>query len=112
MLPLANRLKKKKDIDRVFANRKSSKSGPLICKAALNDLNVVRFCFVVSKRISNKAVVRNRLKRRLRDAAAKLLSRAKKDRDCVLIACPGLETKEFGELCLLMERVLFSAGVL
>jgi len=112
MLPLANRLRKKKDIDKVFANRKSSKSGSLVCKTALNDLNVVRFCFVVSKRISNKAVIRNRLKRRLREVAAQLIPQVKNGCDCILIACPGLESKGFDELVLIVKKVLFYAGVL
>ncbi len=111
MLPPAFRLRKKKDINRVFANRKNCKSGPLICKTALNDINAVRFCFVVSKRVSNKAVVRNRLKRRLRNAVAVLLPRAKGNFDCVLIACPGLESWGYGELCALVKKVLFLAGV-
>ena len=112
MLPLANRLKKKKDIERVLAGRKSSKSGLLVCKTALSDTNVARFCFVVSKRISNKAVVRNRLKRRMRDAVLALLPQIKKNCDHVLIACPGLETKDYGELALVIKKVLVFAGSL
>lgn len=111
MLPPAFRLRKKKDIDRVFANRKSCKSGPLVCKTALNDLDAARFCFVVSKRISNKAVVRNRLKRHLRDAVASLLPVIAKNYDCVLIACPGLETRKFDELCVLVKKVFLLAGL-
>jgi ribonuclease P protein component len=112
MLPLANRLRKKKDIERVLAGRKSSKSGLLVCKTALSDINVARFCFVVSKRVSNKAVVRNRLKRRMRDAVAALLPQIKKNCDYVLIAYPGLETGEYGELALAVKRVLVFAGAL
>lgn len=111
MLPPAFRLRKKRDIDRVIANRKSCKSGPLVCKTASNDKNAARFCFVVSKRISNKAVVRNRLKRRLRDAVAVLLPRVKMNFDCVLIACPGLEGWGYGELCALVKKVFLLAGV-
>jgi len=112
MLPLANRLRKKKDIDRVFANKRSSKIGPLVCKTALNDLDAGRFCFIVSKRISNKAVVRNKLKRRLREAVAGLLPQVKKNCDCLLIACPGLELKEFNELVPIVKKILFFAGII
>lgn len=112
MLPPAFRLRKKKDIDRVFANRKSCKSGPLVCKTALNGLDAARFCFVVSKRISNNAVVRNRLKRRLRDAVALLLPGVVVNYDCVLIACPGLETREYSELCALVKKVFLLAGLI
>jgi len=66
----------------------------------------------VSKRVSNKAVVRNRLKRRLRDAVASLMPDIVKKCDCVLIACPGLETREFDELRALVKKVFLLAGIL
>jgi len=107
MLPPANRLRKKKDIERVFVNKKYYQSGPLICKAVLNDCNTARFCFIVSKRISNKAVVRNRLKRQLRNATALFLPNIIKHYDCVLIACPGLENKVFLNYALPYAKLYF-----
>jgi ribonuclease P protein component len=112
MLPPANRLRKEKEVKRVLASKKSCKSGLLICKTALNGLATARFCFVVSKRISNKAVVRNKLKRRLRQAVTELMPRAKQGSDCVLIACPGLETKTFGELRAAVAKALVCLGII
>jgi ribonuclease P protein component len=111
MLPPANRLRKEKEIKRVLASKKSYKDGLLICKTAPNGFNTARFCFVVSKRISNKAVVRNKLKRRLRHAVIGLLPRVKQNVDCVLISCPGLQLKTFGELRCIIEKVLLFSGV-
>jgi ribonuclease P protein component len=111
MLPPANRLRKKKDIERVFANRKSCKSGLLVCKTAPSDMDAARFCFVVSKHVSNKATVRNLLKRRLREAVAALLPGVVKSCDCVLIACPGLQAKEYGEIRGLVRKILLLAGI-
>jgi len=112
MLPPANRLRKEKEIKRVLASKKSCKSGLLICKTAPNGFTTARFCFVVSKRISNKAVVRNLLKRRLRAAVMGLLPRVGQNSDYVLIACPGLENKDYRELAITVEKLLLMLGVL
>ena len=111
MLPPANRLRKEKEIKRVLAGKKSCKSGLLICKTAPNGLEAARFCFVVSKRISNKAVVRNKLKRRLRRIVAGLLPRVRVS-DYVFVACPGLELKEFNGLRDNVGKVLIDLGVI
>ena len=110
MLPPANRLRKEKEIKRVLASRKSCKNGLLICKTALNGLDAARFCFVVSKRISNKAVIRNRLKRHLREAVAAFLPLVRSGTDYVLIACPKLQDCDFRELLVTMEKLLSVSG--
>ena len=112
MLPLINRLKKEKEIKRVFVNKKSCRFGLLTCRAVANNLTVARFCFVVSKRVSNKAVVRNKLKRRLRAAVAIFLADIKTGVDCVLIASSGLEAKKYQELVIIVQRLLAAAGVI
>jgi len=112
MLPPANRLKKEKEIKRALASRSGCKIGPLACKTAKNGLKTARFCFVVSKRVSSKAVIRNELKRRLRAAVMARLSRANPGADCVLIAYPGLETKKYDDLAIAVEKILNKSGVL
>jgi len=84
----------------------------LVCKTAKNGLKTVRFCFIVSKRISNKAVIRNKLKRQLREAVMAQLARANPGADCVLIAYSGLETKKYGDLAMAVEKLLNKSGVL
>lgn len=111
MLPPLHRLKKEKDIRRAFAGKMRSGSKLLVCRAAPNNLGVVRFCFVVSKKISNKAVVRNRLKRRLRAAVARKLAHAAAV-DCALIARSGLEAKSYQEVIANVDKVLCRAGIL
>jgi ribonuclease P protein component len=112
MLPPANRLRKEKEIKRALASRNGRKSGQLMCKTAENGLNTARFCFIVSKRVSNKAVVRNKLKRRLRAAVGVVLARVRAGVDCVMIAYPGLETKEYQELAMLVEKLLKLSGII
>ncbi len=112
MLPFANRLKKEKQIARARAGRRRGDRGLLVCRAAANDLGVARFCFVVSKKVSKKAVVRNKVKRRLRAAVAGLMDRILPGFDCVLAARPGLEIKTWQEINMLAESVLISAGLM
>ena len=112
MLPPANRLRKEKVIKRALAGRSGCKVGLLACKTAKNGLKTARFCFIVSKRISNKAVDRNKLKRRLRAAVMAQLSRVNPGVDCVLVAYPGLETRGYGDLTLAVEKILNKSGVL
>jgi len=59
-------LKKKKDFDRAYKGK--TIAGKLIfLKIQKNNLDVSRFGFVVSSKISKRAVIRNRIKRRLKE---------------------------------------------
>lgn len=110
MLPPANRLKRKKDIKRALAGRVGCKIGQLSFKTAANEDLAARFCFIVSKKISNKAVVRNRLKRRLRAAVNALLPRVRSGVDGVLIALPGIEGKNYQKIAESVEKILLESG--
>jgi len=65
MLPKQNRLKKKKDCDSVIKQGRHNADRFLVLKIQRNSLEQSRIGFVVSKKISKKAVERNRIKRRL-----------------------------------------------
>ncbi len=97
MLPRANRLTKKKDFDVVFKGGKTTRADFLMAKVLMSSLPASRFGFVVSKKVSPKATVRNKVKRRLREAAAELLT-AKQPFDTVIVALPGIEKKEFAQI--------------
>ena len=112
MLPPANRLRKEKEIKRALASRNGRKGGQLMCKTAENGLNTARFCFIVSKRVSNKAVIRNKLKRRLRAVVGANLARVRPGVDCAMIAYPGLEAKSYQELAMLAEKLLRLSGII
>lgn len=62
------RLRKQKDFDRVFAQGKFCSQGALSLKTVRGPLAVSRFGFIVGKKISKKAVERNRIKRLLRES--------------------------------------------
>ena len=98
MLPKANRLTKKNDFDLVFKKGKNAKRDFLVVKMLKNNLKENRFGFIVSKKVSPKAVVRNKVKRRLRDALSKELGAIKEAQDIIFIALPGIEKKEYSDI--------------
>ena len=63
----ADRLSGKRAFGRVFAARGSKRAGPLVVHSRPNDLPQLRLGLSVSRRVG-PAVVRNRIKRRLREA--------------------------------------------
>jgi len=66
MLPKKNRLTKDKEFNNVFKNGRSSYTKILGFKAIKNNLNLNRFGIIVSKKVSKKAVERNKIKRQIR----------------------------------------------
>jgi len=98
MFPKINRLKKKQDIERVFGKGKRLKEDFLILKITKNALSQTRFGFIVSQKVSKKAILRNKIKRKLREIVNKKGKNFKKGLDVLLIACPGLEKKDFWEI--------------
>jgi ribonuclease P protein component len=112
MLPRINRLKKKQDIKKVFKKGKKIKEGLLVLKMAKNNLSQTRFGFIVSKKVSKKATIRNKIKRRLREIAGKKRKRVKKGLDVLLIAPPGLETKDFWEIDEMLNKIFTKAKIL
>jgi len=112
MLPKVNRLKKKKDFDRVFKEGKRFKEDCLIFAVAKNNFKNSRFGFVVGKAVSKKTALRNKIKRRLRELAKIKLKKIKNGRDGVLIAYPGLETQDFWEIEKTMDQIFKRAKIL
>ena len=102
-----NRLRKNKEFDEVFKKGRGFKKDFLILKFIGKSSGENRIGFIVSKKVSNKAVVRNKVKRRLRDLARKkmLAGRA----DIVLIALPGIGLKTFPEVEKNLEDLLLKA---
>ncbi|MDI6591513.1 MAG: ribonuclease P protein component [Patescibacteria group bacterium] len=114
MLPKPNRLTKKKDFERVFKKGKGFKEDFLILKFVPNNLNRNRIGIVVSLKISKKATLRNRIKRQIRELVRLRLSKliTLPGKDIVLIALPGLETKDFWEIEGTINKLFEKAGIL
>ncbi|MEK7124233.1 MAG: ribonuclease P protein component [Patescibacteria group bacterium] len=112
MLPKLNRLTKKKDFDIVFRGRKNFRGDFLALKSVENNLKSSRFGLVVSKKISPKAVERNKIKRRLRQIIFSFLKEIKKPTDVVLMALPSIKDKSFIEIKKETAKILKKAGVI
>lgn len=98
MLSKINRLKKKKDFEKVFKKGRGFKEKLLYLKAAKNNLAVSRFGFVVGKNFSKKSVARAKIKRQLREITRKKINELKKGIDAVVVVMPGFTVKNFQEL--------------
>ena len=93
------RLQKRSDFLRVQGTGTKWVSKSLILQAGDNPDATVRFGLTVSKKISTSAVVRNRIKRRLRAAARDVLpATARPGADFVLIGRTDTATRSYDDI--------------
>lgn len=96
---IVDRLKKRSDFLRLQQGGKKWISKGVIVQSAPNEGQGKRFGITVSKRVSKSAVERNRIKRRLRAAAADILPAGLKDNtDIVLIGRPETARRLYADL--------------
>lgn len=81
-------------------------------KVAQKNSKSARFGFIVSKKISKSAVVRNKIRRRLSEAIKSIIKEIKTGADVALIALPGIEKKDFSEIEKSLAVLLKKAGLL
>ncbi|MFA7141959.1 MAG: ribonuclease P protein component [Candidatus Paceibacterota bacterium] len=91
-----NRLKKKKDFERVYKKGRGFKADSLFLKILENKEGFLRVGIVVSKKVSKKAVKRNKIKRRIRNIVRNI--NLKQGFDIILIAYPNILNKEFYQI--------------
>jgi len=84
MLPFKNRLTKRKDFERVQKKGRFFSEGNVIIKILENGSDETRIGFIVGLKFSKKAVVRNQIKRQLRENFHKELQGIKKGLDIVI----------------------------
>lgn len=106
MLPKINRIKKKNDFEEIFKKGRGFKGGLLIFKIIKNNLGFNRFGFVVSQKVSKKAVIRNKARRRMSEVIRENAENIKKGFDMVLVALPGIEKKDYKEIKQEIETLL------
>ena len=94
MLQKINRLQKSKEIEWVLSQGKGFKEDSLALKTAKNNLNYSRFAFLVSKKVSLKASLRNKIKRGLRERVRLSLEKIRIGADNVIVAIPGVEKED------------------
>ena len=104
MLPRKQRLQRNKDFDSVFRGGKSCYSDFFGLKIKKNDSNLNRFGIIISLKVSKKAVVRNKLKRQVREIISGESGLLKEGFDCVFIFFPLILEKNFQEVKILIKE--------
>jgi ribonuclease P protein component len=107
-----DRLKKEDDFRKILREGKSYKEGNLVLKYMPNRRQNTRIGISVSKKVSKKAVLRNKQKRRLAALVGRKIHQTRKGLDIFLIALPGLETKTFSEVETLCNKIFLKAKIL
>ena len=97
------RLSKRRDFAAVQAQGRGWANRLLVLKVAPNGLDVCRFAFAVSKRVG-KAVVRNLVKRRIREAIRR--APVKGGRDALFIARRDAASASFWDIKIAVEDLL------
>jgi len=95
MLNKKNKIQKKKEVENVFKNGKSSFDKFLGLKVIKTENKINRFVIVVSAKVSKKAVKRNYIKRRLHEIARLNLRYLDQGHDFFVLALPPIIEKTF-----------------
>ena len=111
MLARATRLSRKSDFDRVFASGAAAHHNFVSLRAAANELDHVRVGIICGKRVGG-AVVRNRARRRLREATRSLLPRITPAWDILLVIRPPSAKATVAEFVYALEELLRRRGLL
>ncbi|MEO6397824.1 MAG: ribonuclease P protein component [Tepidiformaceae bacterium] len=106
----ARRLRKGTEFDTAFSKGTVIGSSLLAVRYVANGSGVTRWGFAVGKRLAKRAVVRNRLKRRIREVARRL--DVAPGYDFVVVARPALLVAERSAIEPGLRRVLDRAGLL
>lgn len=75
------------------------------------DSKVSRFGFIVSTKISKRAVIRNRVRRLLRESVQNSLQQTNPGYDCVFLAKTNLVGKRYDEVLGEVEEILKKSGL-
>jgi ribonuclease P protein component len=105
----ASYLKKNTQFSLVYDEGKSWAGKEIVLKALYNGSSLSKFGFVVSRRLG-KAVVRNRIKRRLREIARQ--TPIKPGWDIILIARAPAATVDYASLEKSVRKLLIQAGLI
>jgi ribonuclease P protein component len=118
-LPKANRLKQRQDFDRVYQSGKRRRATGLnlvVLRTSLvagsSEVLPIQVGISISKKVSKRAVVRNRIKRQLKAIVRQLLPRLESGLRMVILVRSEALTYEYGEFLQELEQLLVKAEVL
>jgi ribonuclease P protein component len=106
------RLTKNKDFKEILRNGRLVAQAILVLRYLTNNSLQTKIGFVVSGKVSKKAVARNLIKRRLREAVKIFLPFLKPRCTCVFLAKPAIKDKDFWAIKMAVGDVLKRAGLM
>ncbi|HEY4476024.1 MAG TPA: ribonuclease P protein component [Candidatus Paceibacterota bacterium] len=106
MLPKTNRLTKSREIHGVLRKGQGIRRKSLLLKIETQPKSSPpRFAVVVGRKVSKKATVRNKIRRRILEALRRELGGIKGVR-CVVVALPGSAILSFKDICEIIKQAL------
>ncbi len=108
VLAKKNRLKNSREFKKVYSFGKKINANYFFVKYSKNSLNVARFGIVVSRKISVKAVQRNKIKRRVCSIIRDLLKDYNKSYDIVLISRKNIIKASFKDIQEDIRKILLN----
>ena len=105
-------LKRKRDFERVTKRGKKIEIDFLVLKFLQNSLDVARIGFVVSQKVSKKAFLRNKIKRRLREIVKINLSNLEPGYDLIFFTKKGIIEKDFLGIKSVVKQILKKAKLI
>lgn len=115
MLPKQNRITKQREFDQFFGRDFRKRGGQnisspyLILKSLPATTKFIRFGFILSNKIDNRAAVRNRIKRQMREIVHPLLVRLNLKRDFLFVVQKEIKKIDFpkiqAEMHYLLQRI-------
>jgi len=112
LLPTRNRIKETKDLKKVLKEGRRAKNEDLAVVFQTNHKKLTRFAFIISTKISKKATIRNRLKRRLSEIIQKQNKNILAGFDVVIVPSPSLEKKDFKGITKQVNKVMYKARLI
>lgn len=103
---MIGRLKKRRDFLAAAQGSKAARRAFVLEARARGDENPPRFGFTVTKRVAKKAVERNRIRRRLREAVRLDAEGARTGHDYVLVGRRNALSEPFSDLRAALEGAL------
>src|SRR3989344_6565158 len=105
-----SRLSKKRDFDTVFKEGKTIKGSFLFIKVVRNNHEISRFGFIVSSKVSKKAVTRNKIRRELSDFIRLNMDRIGGSYDIIVVIKSG--SIEASQLRQDLEKTMITAKII
>ena len=107
-----NTLRRQRDFDRLFESGKRYYDKLLVTVVRLRpESDQARVAFIVGKRVDKRAVVRNRVKRRLREAWRREVPQFSVGADIAFVASPASAEASYWDLAKVMKAHLVEAGL-